>query len=48
MSVPPTAWAVVPSGMGRLNIIKIKANAPPIPIKGILSADKVLFILRIE
>ncbi len=34
MSVAATAWAVVPSGMGTLNIMMRKLNADPIAMSG--------------
>ena len=33
-SRPPTAWAVVPSGMGTLSIITRKQKAAPMAIRG--------------
>ena len=35
ISVPPTAWPVVPPGSGILNIIPRNENAAPIPRSGI-------------
>ena len=34
MSVPPTAWPVVPPGRGMLNIIARKTKAAPMPKSG--------------
>ena len=33
-NTPPTAWAVVPSGIGTLNIMTKKQYAAPIPSSG--------------
>ena len=37
ITVPPTAWPVVPPGSGTLNIIPIKEKAAPTPIIAIFS-----------
>ena len=39
ISVPPTAWPVVPPGSGILNIIATNENAANTPRRGILSFD---------
>ena len=41
MSVPQTAWPVVPPGSGILNIMERKQNAAAIPMSGIFSRGTV-------